>query len=250
MIVATSQAVADVYTDAIQADKLQVNHAGIDLTDFNNIDSDLVRKSIQTELGLANEKVVVSASMIRYWKGLHVLVRAAAEVLKHFPNVIFLIVGEIQFGKDYEYKEQLVDLVHELGLVDKFKFLGFRRDVYHIIASADCLVHCPIKSDPLPTVVLEAMALQTPIVGTAIGGIPEEVDNGLTGLLVEPGNDIELAKAILKILENPDLAKSLTQAAQRKLETEFSHQLFVKRFESIYAQVLSGFNLLVEQHSL
>ncbi|MGW8182234.1 MAG: glycosyltransferase, partial [bacterium] len=96
--------------------------------------------------------------MVRYWKGSHIFVRAAAEVLKVLPNTIFLLVGESQFGKDQEYKQYLTELVtHKLNLKDKIKFLGFRKDVYSIIAAADCLVHCPIKSDPLPTIVLEAM---------------------------------------------------------------------------------------------
>jgi len=238
MIVATSQAVANVYVDVIQADKLKVNHAGIDQADFIDLDKTEVRRNLRAELGLAQEKVVVSASMIRHWKGLHIFVRAAQEVLKHHSNVKFLIVGDTQFTKDKIYKEQLLDLVSELGLTDNLKFLGFRKDVYHIIAAADCLVHCPIKSDPLPNVVLEGMAVQTPIVGTATGGIPEEIEDHATGILVGPNNEKELAKGILQILENPNLAKSFTQAAKQKLEAEFLHQLYVNRFERIYATLL------------
>ncbi len=239
MIVATSQAVAEIYTNIVPADKLQVNHAGIDLAEFRPIDPGLAKKSLKDELGITNKKIVVSASMIRYGKGLHVLARAAAEVLKHFPDVVFLIVGEALFSKDYEYKEQLIKLVYELGLAEKFRFLGFRKDVYNIIAAADCLVHCPIEYDSLPTVVLEAMAMQTPVIGTVIGGIPEEIDDQVTGLLVEPGNEIELGRAVRQILENPGLSERFTKSARRKLESEFSHHPFVSRFEHIYAKMLN-----------
>jgi L-malate glycosyltransferase len=240
MIVATSQDVADVYRDAIPDDKLKINHAGVELADFDDVDSALARETLQAELGLTDEKIVANVSMVRYWKGSHVFVRAAAEVLKVLPKTVFLIVGESQFGKDREYKEYLTELVtHKLNLKDKIKFLGFRNDVYSMIAAADCLVHCPIKSDPLPTIVLEAMALQTPVVGTAIGGIPEEIDDQVTGLLVEPNDEIGLSKAIIQILENSDQAQRFAGAGRQKLEAEFSRKLFVDKFEKIYTQVLA-----------
>jgi glycosyltransferase involved in cell wall biosynthesis len=238
MIVATSQAVADIYVGIVQPDKLKVIHAGLDLGEFALVNRAETQCSVMVELGLTDAKIVLYASMIRHWKGTHIFIRAAAEVFQHFPNVFFLIVGEAQFSKDDEYKAQLYELVQILGLTKKIKFLGFRRDVYRMIAAADCLVHCPVKSDPLPTVILEAMALQTPVIGTTIGGIPEEIDHYVTGLLVEPGDDTGLATAIIQILENPEMAKNFTEAARHKLETEFSHRLFVKKIETIYAQVL------------
>lgn len=240
MIIAASQAVADTYAGTVPPDKICVNRAGPDLARFAGIDRRLAKHLLSVELGIPSDmKLVANVSAIRQWKGQHIFIEAAALVLQNFPDVMFLVVGDAQF-KDHEYKAELIKLVDKLGLADKVKFLGFRGDVPKIIAAVDCLVHCPIKPDPLPNVVLEAMALQTPVIGTSIGGIPEEIDDGVTGLLVEPGNVKALAKAIRGVLENPDMAERFAQAAWQKLQVEFSLKLFVSEFEAIYARLIEG----------
>lgn len=237
-IVATSHAVATIYADVVPADKLFVNHAGVDLAEFAPIDRCSARRAVEQELGLSGKKIVVFASMPRRWKGPHVLVQAADEIRQYLPDVIYLLVGESHFSKDRVYKKELIGLINHLNLNEQVKLLGFRQDVYQLIAAADCLVQCPIENDPLPTVVLEAMALRTPVVGTAIGGIPEEIDHQVTGLLVEPDNASELAQAVSWILDNPETAHRWVEAARRKVEAEFSQPEFVQRFEAIYAKLL------------
>lgn len=238
-IVATSHAVAAIYADVVSADTLCVNHAGVDLTEPASIDRHLARQAVEQELGLTQQKIVVFASMLRRGKGPHILVQAAAEIAKTLPDVVYLLVGEVQFSKDHAYKKMLLDLISQLDLNEQIKLLGFRKDVYQLIAAADCLVHCPVENDSLPTVVLEAMALQTPVIGSVIGGIPEEIEDKVTGLLFEPDNYHALVNALTEILENPDLACRLAYAAREKLEAEFSHQRFVSKFETIYAELLS-----------
>jgi glycosyltransferase involved in cell wall biosynthesis len=240
MIVATSQAVADIYADVVQPNRICVNRAGLDLARFAGIERESARRSLIAELDVAPDiKLVANVSAIRYWKGQHIFIEAAASVLKDFPNVLFLVVGDAQFTKDYEYKSLLINLINKLNLGDKVKFLGFREGVLKIIAGVDCLVHCPIMSDPLPTVVLEAMALKTPVIGTFIGGIPEEIEDGITGLLVKPGDVGGLAKAIRVVLENPDMAERFAQAAWYKLRKEFALELFVSKFEAIYTELIN-----------
>jgi glycosyltransferase involved in cell wall biosynthesis len=176
--------------------------------------------------------------MIRPGKGVHVFIQAAGEILKHFSDVAFLVVGEAQFDKDYEYKDQVLNLVRQLGVTKKVKFLGFRVDVGDILAAADCLVHCPTEDDALPTVVLEAMALQTPVVGSIIGGIPEQIEDNVTGFLIEPGDSKGVANAVMQILEIPEKALCLGRSGRQKFEKEFSHQQFVQKFETIYTGLL------------
>lgn len=237
-IVATSYAVAAIYGDVVSADKLYVNHAGVDLTELTSINRHLARQMVEQERGVTQQRIVVFASMLRSGKGPHILIQAAAEISKVLPNVVYLLVGEAQFSKDRAYKKVLLDLISQLGLNKQIKLLGFRKDVYQLIAAADCLVHCPTENDSLPTVVLKTMALQTPVVGTAIGGIPEEIDHQVTGLLVEPGNASELAQAVSWVLNNPETAHRWAEAARRKVEAEFSQPEFVQRFEEIYAKLL------------
>jgi len=238
IIVTVSQAVANCYRGVVQADKICVNHNGLDLRELIGIDRRSARSMVEAELGItSNVKIVANVSMIRRWKGQHLFVEAASEVLKICPDVVFLLVGEAQFSKDHGYKAQLINLIGALSLTDKVRFLGFREDVYRIVAAADCLVHCPIEPDPLPTAVLEAMALRTPVIGTSVGGIPEEIEDGVTGLLVKPGDPIELAKAIEYVLTDINRTNMFVQAALHKLQTEFSKESFISKFDAIYAQL-------------
>jgi spore coat protein SA len=239
VIVATSHAVAKIYADITPSNKLKVIHAGIDKTDFTEIDSISARQILLTELGVMHSKIVIYASMLRRWKGPHILMQAVPQVVKSNPDTIFLFVGEAQFGKDDEFKSQLITLIQKLHLDEYVKLLGFRKDIYNLIAAADCLVHCPVESDPLPNVVLEAMALQTPVIGSSVGGIPEEIEDQVTGLIVEPCNHLKLAQAIVQILENSDRAKQLAVAGHHKLELEFSSQLFGQNFETVYSQLVT-----------
>jgi len=168
------------------------------------------------------------------WKGHEVALRALPTVLKRYPTTRLLIVGKSLWSEDQAYKKHLANLVKELHLSEHVLFTGFRRDIPLILAGLDILIHCPIKPDPLPRILLEAGAQETLIVASRVGGIPEQVLDGETGFLVEPNQPKELAKAIIKALSDHSLALHLRMMAGKRIRDVFSIQQHVTRIEAIY----------------
>ncbi|NIO21873.1 MAG: glycosyltransferase, partial [Candidatus Aenigmarchaeota archaeon] len=108
-----------------------------------------------------------------------------------------------------------------------------------ILASFDIFV-LPSRSEGFGRVNLEAMAMGKPVISTNVGGIPEVVLDGVTGILVPPGNSRELAHAIMKLLNDSELRESLGREGRRRVEEHFTLQAHVQRIQEIYAEILGA----------
>ena len=133
-----------------------------------------------------------------------------------------------------EEEANLRRLASELGLASRCQLLGVRDDVERLLAAADVFVQ-PSRSEGLPLAVLEAMAAGLPVVASRVGGIPEAVVEGRTGLLVEPGEPALLAGALEQVLADADRAASMGEAGRRRSEEEFSIQTMVQRYLRLYS---------------
>jgi L-malate glycosyltransferase len=158
--------------------------------------------------------------------------RAAARLAFKFPTVEFVLVG------DGFLRPALEHLADQLGLASRTRFLGERLDVSSILATLDVSVLFSF-SESLPNVVLESMAAGVPVVATRVGGIPEAVQDGVTGLLVAPGNEEELAGALERLLTQSAMRKEFARQARRIAETNFSLELLASRHEQLYTELLS-----------
>jgi glycosyltransferase involved in cell wall biosynthesis len=165
------------------------------------------------------------------------LARAAARVVRSFPGVRFLAVGDYQSTQIMrECHAELLRLLDSLGLASSFEFAGFRTDVGRLIASSDIIVHSSL-SEGLPLAILEAMSQAKPVVATAVGGIPETIRDGETGFLVPPGDDAALADRILRLLENPERASRFGCAARELCRTRFSTGQFARAMSEVYTTI-------------
>jgi len=124
-----------------------------------------------------------------------------------------------------------------LGVGEWVLFTGERSDALEVLAALDCFV-LPSLTEGLGTSVLDAFALGVPVVASRAGGIPEMVEDGKTGLLVEPGNPEALASAILRILENRGLAEHLARNAKRLQIERFSDRATAEGTLRVYQEVL------------
>jgi glycosyltransferase involved in cell wall biosynthesis len=165
-------------------------------------------------------------------KGIDVFLRAAAAVAARVPAARFLVVG------DGPLRDELPALAAELGIADRVRFLGHRPDARAIIARLDVLAVSSI-TDGSPLVNLEAMAAGTPIVASACGGIPDQIRDGRDGLLVAPGDAAALARGLLRLVEEPELARRLGAAARRRAEMRFSYEAMLARVEACYGAALT-----------
>ena len=164
-------------------------------------------------------------------KGVVYFLEAAASILRHLPQVHFLIIGNGPLGRTLRM------YVGQLGIQEHVHFLGFRLDARALVGSLDVLV-VPSLSEGTPLVTLEAMAAGVPVVASAVGGIPEQIRHESEGLLVPPGNALALSEAILRLLHHPTLMQRLGQAGQQRAAAQFRLETMVQQTEDIYRATL------------
>jgi len=157
-------------------------------------------------------------------------VKAMGIVAQSIPNARFMMVG------DGPLRPQMESLAAELGIADRLILTGLRRDVPELMAAFDVFVLSSLW-EGLPRVLPQAMATGLPIVATAIDGNAEAVSDGVNGILVPPANPSALSKAVIKLLNNPQLAKQLGQAGKKRA-AEFSAEKMVDDIAALYTKLL------------
>jgi glycosyltransferase involved in cell wall biosynthesis len=172
------------------------------------------------------------------------MLEAAVLVAKRVPSAHFVIVGNgftVKNGvviEDTAYRSQLESYAAQLGLGQRVVFTGFRKDVPEILADSTVSV-LPSLSEGLSNAVIESMAAGLPVVATRVGGNSEAVEEGVTGLLVPPGEPVALARALCQVLSDPERARSFGEAGQRRAREQFSLDRMVRDTERLYANLLA-----------
>jgi glycosyltransferase involved in cell wall biosynthesis len=177
-------------------------------------------------------RVGVTANL-RPVKGLDVFVRAAAEVAAAHPGASFHLAG------DGPLRDDLGQLGHELGLGTRLALLGSMADVPGFLAGLDVAV-LPSLSEGMSNALLEYMAAGRAVVATAVGGNVRLIEDGVSGLLVPPGDAPRLAAAIGRLLSDSALAARLGAAARQRVEEHYSRPAMVRRFETYYLSLFGG----------
>jgi glycosyltransferase involved in cell wall biosynthesis len=185
------------------------------------------------ELGLADGDVVVAmVTVLRRGKGHDVAARAIAELREDHPNLKLLVLGD---GPDRAEIERQLAVAGDAAVL-----AGFRDDVPAVLAEVDVLVH-PSRIDAFPTALLDALASRTPVVATAVGGIPEIVTDGETGFLLEPPPTADsVAGALRRLLEQPDLRRRMGERGREVFEARFTAERWIERLLPVYEAALSG----------
>ncbi len=198
---------------------------------------------IRKEFGIPEEAPLAGCvGRLDYWKGQEVYVKAAAIVLRKFPEARFLVVGGSVAGRGREScQESLQTLARQLRIEDRVIFTGHRPDIANVMASLDIFVHSSITPDPLPGVVMEAMYCRTPVVGADAGGVPEEVENERTGFLYQPGEHWDMAHKICLLLKHPGLAQNMGVAGRKRITRIFEKQALCRRIENIYTKMIADY---------
>lgn len=191
-----------------------------------------IRKTLDTE---DNATVYLSVGNFRPEKGFEDLIKAASILHQRKPNIPWeiWIVGDLSRSS---YSNQVIELSRSLGLENRIKFLGFRKDVSHLYQACDAFV-LSSKSEGLPMVILEAMMAGLPIVATKVGGVPKAL--GKYGILVEPQNPLALAQGMENILSNIQQAKQMGELARARAQKEFSVKKMVDNYIKFYQSAIS-----------
>ncbi|HEY0058557.1 MAG TPA: glycosyltransferase family 4 protein [Flavisolibacter sp.] len=177
---------------------------------------------LQKELGLPQGTLLVGQiGQLLPWKNYSDLVKLAMLVAPSFQNVHFLIIGEDLFGENREYVNGLKALIEEHGLTPRISFLGHRKNIRDCMNELDIIVHFALH-EPFGRVVMEAMALEKPVVAYDSGGVKEIVRDSKTGFLAPPKNYSEAANKVLMLLEDESLRRSLGIQGRKDVCERFS----------------------------
>ena len=212
----------------IPLEKLVAVPNAIDVARF-----DLAPGAFRSELGLAEGvPLIATVGRLERQKGMALLLDSTASVLKDHPEARLVLVGD---GPD---ETILKAQAEKLGIQGSAHFLGWRPDVPQILVDADVFVLAS-RWEGMPNVVLEAMAARRPVVATTVGGVPELVVQGETGLLVRPDDAAGLSESIARVLADPERSRGMGEAGRRRAEDEFSPDRMVRRYEELYERLLS-----------
>jgi glycosyltransferase involved in cell wall biosynthesis len=213
----------------VPAEKIEVIYSGTDLGRFHpGVDG----RRIRAELGLGAEHALVTQVGIRSWRGNDDVLEAMTRVCHAAPHARLLFVGapppRVPVLRDRAFRRGIGESVH---------VLGHREDIPEILAASDLVVDASYAGLGLTGSLREALAVETPVIGTDLEGHPELILEGETGLLVPPRNPDALAQAILRMLENPTRAKAMARAGRKRVEAHFSLARKIQRTEALYERL-------------
>jgi glycosyltransferase involved in cell wall biosynthesis len=210
---------------------ISVIRNGVDVDRFSPRPPD---ESLRASLGVpAEAPLVVVVSRLNPMKGIDDFVQAMALLAGRYTRARFVIVG------DGASRRELEEQAQRLGLAGRVVFTGTRLDVAAILAQAAISV-APSLSEGLSNVVLESMATGVPVVATRVGGTPEMLEDGVTGLLVPPCDAPMLAAAIGRLLGDPAMARRMGDAGRARAVDRFSMPYMVSQTETLYHAFLRG----------
>lgn len=218
----------------LKGSKIRIIRNGVDPADYGNPGPDgrLRDEGVARALGIApSDRVVGILAVQRPEKDHATFLRAGRLVLDRMPDARLLVVGD---GPMRPASEQLA---RELGLGDRVVFAGMRSDIPEILSLVDVMVLSSYTVECFPFSILEAMSAGVPAVCTAIGGLPEMIEDGVTGHLVAPRDPAGLAEAVLRILEPEGRAREMGVAARDRVASRFTLQACAQETERVFASI-------------
>ena len=227
-VITTSQRIADrlVAELGIAPARVTCIATGVDLARFNPE----VEGTLHQELGLGPEVALVGMiSVLRSWKGHATFLEAARQLFEKSKRPVhFIIAG------DGPAREEWTQFIRQEPWKGRVTLLGHRADVPNILASLDVLVLPSYAHEGIPQIILQAQAMSCAVVATTIGGIPEVVEDGVTGLLVPPRDADALAEKISSLLDDPILDAHLGRNARASIEKNYSLDAMGERLLALY----------------
>lgn len=219
----------------IPEEKIRVIRHGVPI-ELLNTDRAECRHRIRSEFGIDDSvPLAVAVGGTIRGKGHDIFLKAAALVRNSVPDARFFIVGD----KSSAFASVLENIVEEYLLGDAVTFTGRRYDAIDIMAAADVVI-LPSRSESLSQVAMESQAVGTPVVASRVGGLPEVVADGESGILVESENIEAFAEAMRLILTSPELARRLGDGGKARALSELNIRTAVERTADFYRELLSN----------
>jgi glycosyltransferase involved in cell wall biosynthesis len=222
----------------VERSKVDVLYVAVDMDSINKMDTDQAKK----QLGLGQHKIILFVGRKCPEKGPQVLIKALPRIIRANPDSLAVLVGpDYIFGANFtDYTELLRKQAEELHVTDKIVFESHVSEaVKQLYYSAADVFVCPsIWQDLCPSVVKEALAFGKPVVASKVGGIPEIIEDGYTGLLVPPNDAESLAEKVNLMLGDSQYAHELVSNGKKAVEEKFDFSAIAEKCISIYLEVL------------
>lgn len=215
----------------IAPSKIEIIHTGIELERFRPGEG---RAELRSRWGIDPDTIVVAthSRLADERKGVSYFLEMAAQVAPRDPRVVFVVSGDGVLRPGLEARAE------QLGIADRVKFVGWQPDAPGVFAAIDIFV-MPSTFEGGPTTVLEAMAMERPVIASGVGMVPEVITDGTTGLIVPPGDPDALGAALTKLLATDALRNQLGERARAHAEAHFSIDHMVEAYLRVFADALA-----------
>lgn len=236
-IVCVSDAMAAQFPARLIGAHVVTVHDGFPLNEFRPVPEERI-KEFKAKYRLERFQLVgLVGRIILQRKGQDVFVKAIAELNRRYPDVRFLMIGACYPGNEF-HLDNLNKLIDELGIQDSVVFTGEVADVKAAYAALDISVMASATPEPFGGVTIESMAFGKPVVGTNIGGTPEQITDGETGILIPPNDPASMAAAVARLLDDEELRVTMGRAGRRRFEKEFGFEPYYARMKKVFEEVL------------
>ncbi len=211
-------------------DKVELIYNGIEINKFISLDQSSIKKELNIKL---SSKVIGSVGRLSVEKGFKYFIEAAAHLSKIYDNIVFILVG------DGPQKKELEDFSTKLGIKDRITFTGFCEDVIPFLSCMDIFVF-PSLWEGFGLALIEAMALGKPSITTDVGIVPEIINDGINGILIEKEDSVQLSNAIVRLLSDEREALLIGIAAKKTIEERFSLREMIEKYEKVYTELATS----------
>ena len=221
----------EIQRSGVDPSKVVTIYNGVDLKKFRGINpakGKELKRQFSIDIGTP---VIGTVASFHKRKGYPYLIESLPLVLQRFPKAKALLIGDGHLRQSIRRKAE------DLGLSSSVIFTGIRHDIPELLSIFDVFV-LPSLWEGMPNVILEAMAANKPVVATRVGGIPEVVEDGVTGLLVPPRDPEALAEAIIALLQDRERAKAMGRAGRERVEKYFTVERMVQKTEALYEELI------------
>jgi glycosyltransferase involved in cell wall biosynthesis len=219
-----------VCNEGIPHRRVGVIYNGINLAPFCNGRPD--RLAIRREIGVGErDLVLLQVARLNYLKDHATALRTLSRIRQDNPSARLILAGE------GEERGAIQELIQKLDMSANVRLLGLRSDVNRLLAAADVFLLSSI-SEGIPLTLIEAMAAGVPVVSTAVGGVPEVVEDFQTGLLASAGDDATLAAHVLRLMRNPEWCGEIVRRARQRAEQIFSEERMHQAYQKLYQEML------------
>jgi len=209
---------------------------GVDTTIYYKLDSK-GKKLLRQRLGFNDDFIVLFVGVIDQRKGIDTLIPAFRQVLLSIPRARLVLIGPPnREDKNSYFMNSMIQLTHKYKIQDRVEFRGYDNNPAQYFQTADLFV-LPSRQEGLANVLIEAMACGLPAIGTSISGSEDLIENNINGVLVRPGDSVELANAMTRMVQQPDDYIQMSKNAHTKIREKYELEKIVESYIELYENI-------------